>query len=70
MKARSLVQQQELQQYEGYILKLEAKGQDTEFSYVTPPLTEKESDLNKELDALLGDSAETREENEETKSKE
>ena len=52
MEARSPVLQQEVQLYEEDILELEAKGQDTEFPAVTPPLNERESDLKKELEAL------------------
>ena len=36
----------------GDFLDLEAEGQDTEFPDVTQPLTESESDLKKELEAL------------------
>ena len=52
IEARSPVQQQEVQQYEGDFIELEAEGQDTEFSDVTPLLTERKSDLKKELEAL------------------
>ena len=52
MEARSPVQQQEVQLYEGDFLELKAEGQDTEFPDVTSPLTERESDLKKELETL------------------
>ena len=52
MEARSPVEQQEVQLYEGGFLELEAEGQGTEFPDVTSPLTERESDLKKELEAL------------------
>ena len=51
MEARSPVQRQEVQLYEGDFLELEAEGQDTEFPDVTPPPTKRESDLKKELKA-------------------
>ena len=52
MEAGSPVQQQEVQLYEGDFLELEAKGQDAAFPDVSPPLSERESDLKKELEAL------------------
>ena len=79
MAARSPVQQQEIQLYEGDFLELEAEGQDTEVPDVTLPLTERESDLKKELEALQEKvkkqgkktkRLKAREENKETKSKE
>ena len=51
MEARSLVQKQEVQLYEGNFIELEAEGQDTDFAGVTPPPTKRESDLKKELEA-------------------
>ena len=52
MEARSPVQQEEVQLYEGAFTELEAKGQDTAFPDATPPLNKRESDLKKELEAL------------------
>ena len=58
MGARSPVQQQEVQIYEGDFLELEAEGQNIEFPDVTPPPSKRESDLKKELKALTGESEE------------
>ena len=52
MEARSPVQEQKVQISEWDFLELEAEGQDTEIPDVKPPLTERESDLKKGLEAL------------------
>ena len=69
MEARPPVQQQEVQLYEGDLLELEAEGQDTEFPDVTPPLTERESNLKKELEALQEKAKKQREKTKRLKAK-
>ena len=71
IKARSPVQQQEVQLYEGDFIEFLAEGKDTEFPDITPPPTKRQSKwFEKRTRGPTGENEETEGENKETKSKE